>query len=123
MMSGLTRGVVGGEQLAGAAEAGGDLVEDQQHVVAGADLPQVGQVPRVVEAHTARALHDRLDDHRGELVGVLGQLLLEGRAVGRRRTSAGTAGANTWRANTSVHSECMPPSGSHTLIGVKVSPW
>ena len=40
-----------------------------------ADLPQVGQVPRIVEAHPARALHDGLDDDRGEFVGVLGELL------------------------------------------------
>ena len=123
MMSGLTPGVVGGEQLAGAAEAGGDLVEDQQHVVAVADVAQVGQVPRVVEPHAARALHHGLDDHGGQFVGVLGQLLLERRAVGGVVVAWAPAGANTWRARTSVHSECMPPSGSQTLIGVKVSPW
>jgi hypothetical protein len=34
--SGLTPAVPGGEQRAGAAEPGGDLVERQQHVVLGA---------------------------------------------------------------------------------------
>ena len=70
--------MLGGEQRAGAAEAGGDLVEDQQHFVAAADVPQIGQVTRVMKPHTARALHDGLHDHRGEFVGVLGQLRLEG---------------------------------------------
>ena len=122
MMSGLTPRVVGGEQLAGAAEAGGDLVEDQQHAVPVADLAQVGQVARIVEPHAARALHHGFDDHRGQLVGVLGQLLLELRDVGGVVRRVGTCGAKTWWARTSVHSECMPPSGSHTLIGVNVSP-
>ena len=72
---GADAGVVGGEQLTGAAEAGGDLVEDQQHVVAVADRAQVDQVARVVEPHAARALHDGFDDDGGQFVGVLGQLL------------------------------------------------
>lgn len=75
-------GVVGGEQRAGAAEAGGDLIEDQQHLVTAADVPQVVQIARVVKTHTARTLHDRLHDHRGQLAGVLRQLRLERRAVG-----------------------------------------
>ena len=74
--------MLGGEQLPGAAEAGGDLVEDQQDVVAVADRAQVDEIPRVVEPHAARALHDGFDDHGGQFVGVLGQLLLERLAVG-----------------------------------------
>src|SRR5690606_41588242 len=50
---------LGGEQRAGAPEAGGDLVEHQQHVVLVAQLPQHPQVAGVVEAHAARALDDR----------------------------------------------------------------
>ena len=71
---GADAGVIGGEQLTGSAESGGDLVEDQQHVVASADLPQIGQVARVVEAHPAGALDHRLDDDGREFVGVAGQL-------------------------------------------------
>ena len=74
MMSGLTRGMVGGEQLAGAAEPGGDLVEDQQHVVPVAGLAKVDEIARIVKPHPARALDHRFDDHRGQLVGVFGQL-------------------------------------------------
>ena len=76
-------GVVGGEQLTRAAEAGGDLVEYQQHVLAPAGLAQVTQIARVVEAHPARALHDGLHDHGGQLGGVLRQLRLERGAVAR----------------------------------------
>jgi hypothetical protein len=74
-------GVVRGEQFPGAAEAGRDLVEDQQHPVTPADLAQITQITRVVKAHAAGALHHRFDDHRGQLVGMPGQLLLERRAV------------------------------------------
>ncbi|PQM44572.1 hypothetical protein C1Y40_05267 [Mycobacterium talmoniae] len=49
-------GVVGGEQFTGATEPGGDLVEDQQHVVPIAGGAQVAQVPRVVEAHATGRL-------------------------------------------------------------------
>ena len=63
-------GVLGREERAGAAEPGRDLVEDEQHAVRVARLPQHPQVAGVVEAHPARALDDRLDDHRGQLVGL-----------------------------------------------------
>ena len=79
-----------------------------------------------MEAHAARALHHGLDDDGGELVGVLGELPLErgvSSAERRRRTAAGGAGAKTCRGSTPDHSACIPPSGSHTDIGVKVSPW
>ena len=56
--------VLAGEQRAGAAEAGGDLVGDEQHAVRVAQLAQEAQERRVVEAHAARALDDRLDDDR-----------------------------------------------------------
>ncbi len=36
-----------------------------------------------MKTHTPGALHDGFDDHRGELVGVFGQLPLECLAVGR----------------------------------------
>ena len=42
-----------------------------------------GLTPAWSAAHSARALHDRLDDDRGEFVGVPGQLRLERGTVGR----------------------------------------
>ena len=63
--------VVAAEQLSAAAEAGGDLVEDQQHVMLVAQRAQLTQVLGMVEAHAAGALHDGLDDHRRQLVRML----------------------------------------------------
>ena len=54
-----------GEHLAGAAEAGDDLVEDQQHVVAVADLAQARQILGRRRGDAA-GVADRLDDHRGD---------------------------------------------------------
>ena len=58
------------EQRAGAAEAGGDLVEDQHQPVLVGDLAEHDQAAVVVDPHPARALEPRLDDDPGELVGV-----------------------------------------------------
>ena len=66
-------GVVCGEQLAGAAEPGRDLVENQQHLVTTADVTQVAQIAGIVEAHAAGALHDGFDDHGRQLGRVLGE--------------------------------------------------
>ena len=54
------------------AEAGGDFVADQQHLVRIAQVAQHPQINGVVKAHAARALHDRFDDDRGEGAGVRG---------------------------------------------------
>ena len=62
--------VLRGEELPRPAEPGGDLVEHQQHVVGQAQFAQHVQVAGVVEAHAACTLHDGLDDHRGQLVGM-----------------------------------------------------
>ena len=88
----------------------------------GGHLAQHPQVVRVVEPHPAGALHDRLDDDRGEFVGVpldqVGQrAAYAGSNVGRRRVG------EDLRGSTPLHSRCMPPSGSQTLIGWNVSPW
>ena len=48
-----------GEQPAGAAKAGGDLVGDQQHVVRGTQGAH-----GMIEPHAACALPDGLQDHR-----------------------------------------------------------
>ena len=57
-------GLLAREHRPGAAEAGHDLVGDQQHVVARAQLARAREVVRVVHRHAGRALHQRLDDQR-----------------------------------------------------------
>ena len=70
MKSGRMPRLLAGEQRAGAPEADRDLIGDQVHAVAVAGLAQQREVDRVVHAHAARALHQRLDDHRAGLVRV-----------------------------------------------------
>ena len=55
------------EQGAGAPEAGGDLVADQQHVVLAARGAERAQTVGVGEQHPRRALHHWFDDHRRQL--------------------------------------------------------
>ena len=64
IMSGIDAEIVGGERRAEAAEAGDDLVEDQQDAVLVADLAQLLQIAfRRQDQHAGRARH-RFDDHR-----------------------------------------------------------
>ena len=72
--------LLAGEHRPGAAEAGRDLVADQQHAVAVAELAHRAQVARRVDDHPGGALHQRLDDHRGDLLLVHGE---DARQVGR----------------------------------------
>ena len=71
-------GVVHGEQFAGAAEAGGDFVENQQYAVLVAKTACAAQVLRVVKAHAAGALHDRFQNHCRHFVAVLFQQAAQG---------------------------------------------
>ena len=57
-----------GEQGAGAAEAGGDFIEDQQHPMLIAHPAQAAEILGMVEPHPAGPLDDRLDDHRGQVL-------------------------------------------------------
>ncbi len=66
-------GLFTGEQAAGASEADCDFVVDQVHSVAVAGLAQQLEVDRVIHAHAAGALDQRLDDNRGNLLVLLGQ--------------------------------------------------
>jgi hypothetical protein len=68
--SGRDAEAVGGERRAEAAEAGDHLVEDQQDVVLVADRPQALQIALRRDQHAGRAGH-RLDDHRGDVGGVV----------------------------------------------------
>ena len=65
--------MIGGEQFTGASESGRDLVEDQEDLVFVAEVTEVDQVCGVVETHSAGALDYRFDDHRGEVLVMLGQ--------------------------------------------------
>ena len=67
MMSGTIAGGLTCEQRAGAAEAGEDLVGDQQQTMAIGGRAQAAQGRGVVEDHAARPLHQRLDDDRGDV--------------------------------------------------------
>ena len=60
------------EERARPAEAGGDLVADEQHVVRAARRAEPGQSRVVGELHPGRGLHRGFDDHRRELRCVLG---------------------------------------------------
>ncbi len=60
-----------GKQFPAAAEAGGDLIGYQQQPVAIAQRPHLLQIARMVKAHPARTLHNRLEDHRGNVAMVL----------------------------------------------------
>ena len=84
--------VVAGEGLAGAAEAGLDLVGGEQHVVLGAEVADAAQVAVRRDDHAALAL-DRLDQDR-DGVGVdrgldRGQVAVgDGDEAGRERAEA-----------------------------------
>ena len=63
--------VLAGEHPPRAAEAGGHLVEDQQHAVAVAELADLAQVALGMDQDAGGALHERLHDHGGDLALVL----------------------------------------------------
>ena len=84
------------EGLAGAAEAGDDLVEDQQDAVPVADLAQALQVALRRDQHARRAGH-RLDDHRRDRRRVMQrdqalQVVGQFRAMRRQADAEGIAG-------------------------------
>ncbi len=58
---------LGGEGFADTAEAGDDLIEDQQNAVFGSDLTQPLQIANWRQDHPGRAGH-WLDDHRGDVL-------------------------------------------------------
>ena len=94
-MSGRDAGLLEGEEGAGAAAAHLDVVDDQQHVVALAQLGQRAQPLGAGDVDAALALH-RLDDHGGGLVeagALVVQQPLEPQEVRRpcRRSSCRTA--------------------------------
>ena len=77
-------GLFTGEHGAGAAETDGDFVMDQVHAIAVAGFAQQLEVHRVVHAHAAGTLDQRLDNHCRDRVVILGQGLLHGGEHGAR---------------------------------------
>jgi hypothetical protein len=78
---GLDALVLLGQQLAGAAEAGLDLVQDQHHVVRGAELARALQIAGGRDDDAGLAL-DRLDQE-GDVFGVIAAPAPRRRRTGR----------------------------------------
>jgi len=74
---GADAGVFVGEQLAGAAEADGDLVGDVVHLPGVAQLPQLAQIDGRIDAHAGGALDQGFDDDGGDLPVALGHQPLQ----------------------------------------------
>ena len=95
--------LLAGEQRSRAPEPGHDLVGDQVHLVARAELAGAHEVVRVVHRHARGALHQRLDDQRGGRRVVLREVRFERprRALGARRAadSPGRAGRASGRGH------------------------
>jgi len=66
----MSAGLFAGEQGAAAAEARGDFIGNQQHVMLIAERPGPAQELRCIKAHAAGPLHDRFEDDGGDLVMV-----------------------------------------------------
>ncbi len=94
----------------------------------------------MVGVHAARPLEHGLDDDGGELVAVCARegsrtacahASNAGPSVSQRsssvsvttRRAAGGRGAKTCRARAPGKAECIPSTGSQTLIAANVSPW
>ena len=60
--------MLAGEQLAGAAKAGGNFIGDQQHVRCITQRPDLAEVFRGIETHASGSLDNRLQDNRGDLI-------------------------------------------------------
>ena len=81
-----------GEHRARAAEADGDLVEDEEHVVPPGDLAHATQEALGMDEHAARHLHEWLHDHGRDRAGMGGEERLElGERLGERRRRRRTA--------------------------------
>ena len=65
---GADRFVLASEQLAGPAEPRGDFVGNQQNVVLARQLPHTAQVAGRVREHAGRALNQRLDHDRRQVL-------------------------------------------------------
>ena len=104
-----------GEQRTGAPEAGGDLVEHQQHAVLVARLAQHPQVGGVVEAHAPGALHHGLDDDRRQLVGVAGHRLAQLRHERRVDRGVDPAGRGV---DEDLPGHDVGPQGVHAALGI-----
>lgn len=116
----------GREEGAGAAEAGGDLVEDQQHVVGVARLAQHpqqgGEWKRIPPAPCTTGSTTTAASSWACRSTVSHRWAVYASEGGVSKPSGG-ASAKTCRGSTPDHRSCMPPSGSQTDMGCQVSPW
>ena len=71
--------VFAGKQLTRAPETGGDFVENQQHAVFAAQSLRPLQIFGRVKIHSARPLHDRLHNQRGDFSAVFVQQIRQRR--------------------------------------------
>jgi hypothetical protein len=117
--------VLSGEQSPGPAEAGGDLVEDQQQPVFVGQVAQHPQAGGRVDVHPPAPLQHRLHDDPGERAACRSTSAVTSRVQSPMSASspAGGRGAKTCSVRTPANMECIPPTGSHTLIAPAVSPW
>jgi hypothetical protein len=55
-----------GEESPGASATDGDFIGDEMHAILIAQRTQTRDIRRIVHGHAGRALHERLDDERGD---------------------------------------------------------
>ena len=70
-------GSFAGEHSARSAEAGEDFVRNQQHIVSGGQAADSGKKFLGMNDHPARALKQRLDNHGGDFIALLGKQALQ----------------------------------------------
>ena len=107
--------VLAREHRPGAAEAGRDLVADQEHVVLVAEMADVAQVAVGSDEDARGALDERLDDHRGDAVAVLARA----RARGRRRRPSRPGSSSNSSGRYMLWNISMPPTETEPIV----SPW
>ena len=89
--------VFAGEHPAGAPEADGHLVGDQQDVVLPRQLAHAAQIALRVHDHARRRLNQRFDHHGGDLLVMFGQHLVQLRQMILAKLFAGDAGRRAVR--------------------------
>ena len=104
-----------GEQFAGAAEPGGDFVENQQYAVPVAQAAGVAQVFGVVEIHAAGTLYDGFQYQGGEAAGVLFKQIFQCKGGIGRPCFVKTAG---WLRQEILYRQAAAKQAVHAGFGV-----
>ncbi len=110
-------GMVGGKQLAGATEAGGHLVEHQQHVELVAQLPRAAQIERRGHVEAAGGLQQRLHQQRGDLAVVAFEHAAQGGQVPRHLVGSGVVRGSR-RGREVVAGQIPGKQAVHALFGI-----